>query len=381
MTAAATPLLILAQAAGNMIAEVAEEAGSCAIFGTFHQEPRPVLPPEVTVHAATPLSTTSTVGRLWSWVRYLLEAAVWLVRQPRNARILLFSNPPVLPVLGYLLRKLTGRRYSVVVYDIYPDLLVRIGKLRPDGPITRLWWKANRLAYGAADRVITLGACMGETLAPQIRDLAIVPPWVDTAAVRPVAKRQNPVALECGQGDKLTVMYMGKMGVSHDLETMLAAAARLQRNPGVHFLFVGAGPKWETVRQQAAALSNTTVLPWQRERVPLFHAMADIAVVSLEAEASGMEVPSRTVFHMAAGSAILAVSDAPNDLERLVSQHGCGRTIGLGDVDAFVDAILHWAESPAELRACRMASRRAAEQEYSRSVNVPRMLELLGARR
>src|ERR1017187_1847349 len=116
-----------------MMAELAENPGSCAIFGTFHQKPPPLLPPTVTVHSARPLCTDGTVGRLWSWFRYLVGAAVWVVRQPRNAHMLLFSNPPLLPILGYLLRKLTGRTYTVVVYDIYPDLLMRIGKLRKKG--------------------------------------------------------------------------------------------------------------------------------------------------------------------------------------------------------------------------------------------------------
>lgn len=378
MRTKAGPLLILAQAAGNMIAELAEDAGSCAIFGTFHMKPLPLLPPTVTVHSAPPLCIDGTVGRLWSWFRYLVWAAAWVVRQPRNAHMLLFSNPPPLPILGYLLRKLTGRTYTVVVYDIYPDLLVRIGKLRKTGLIARLWRTANRLAYGAADHVVTLGPCMVETLALQTTaPIVVIPPWVDTAAVRPVPKDQNPVAREYHQTGKLTVMYMGKMGISHDMETMLAAAARLQDTPDVHFMFIGAGPKWDTVRRLAEGLSNVTLLPWQSERVPLFHAMADIATVSLEAVASGVEVPSRTVFAMAAGAAILAVSCPPNDLERLVGEHGCGCNVALGDVDAFVGVIRRWAENSRELQACRKAARRAAEHAYSREVNAAKMLGLL----
>ena len=378
MTAEASPLLILAQSAGNMIAELADEAGPCAIFGTFHQKPRPVLPASAQVHEATPLSTGSTLARIWSWCRYLAEAGRWLIGQPRQARILLFSNPPLLPILGYFLRKLTGRSYTVVVYDVYPDLLVRMGKLPKRGIAANLWRTFNRLAYAAADRVITLGPCMAATLHSQTATPpTLVPPWVDTLAVRPIPKDRNPVARQFDQVDKLTVLYMGKMGFSHDLETMLAAARRLQREPDIHFLFIGAGPKWDMLRGELQDLPNATLLPWQSERVPLFHAMGEIAVVSLEAEASGIEVPSRTVFHMAAGSAILAVSHPPNDLDDLVTRHNCGCNIRPGDVDGFVAAIRNWKGNPAELQRCRDAARAAAEDEYSRRRNVTRMLELL----
>jgi lipopolysaccharide/colanic/teichoic acid biosynthesis glycosyltransferase len=368
-------LLILAQAAGEMVAELAEAAGPCAILGTFHQAPRVTLPPVVTVHSAPPLCAANTAGRLWSWLLYLIRAAVWVVLQPRSAHMVLFSNPPPLPALGYLLRKMTGRTYSVVVYDIYPDLLVRMGKLGEKGAIARMWRAVNRLAYSNAECVITLAPCMAESLAYQTEaHVEIIPPWVDTAAIRPLPKGQNPFAREHGQVGNLTVMYSGNMGISHDVETILAAAERLRDVPRLHFMFIGGGPKWDAVRRQAQGQPNITVLPWQSTDVfPYSIATADIAVVSLETAASRLEFPSKTISAMAAGAAVLAVSSPPNDLERLVAAHGCGCNVAPGDVEAFVDALLRWIENPAELERCRLAARRAAESHYSRHVNVPRM--------
>jgi glycosyltransferase involved in cell wall biosynthesis len=209
--------------------------------------------------------------------------------------------------------------------------------------------------------------------------VTVISPWVDTEVWRPLAKAENPFAVEQGQVGKLTVMYSGNMGRSHDVETMLAAAERLRDEPGIHFLFVGGGPKWVLICGRAAEMQNVTVLPWQPPEVfPLSMATADVAVISLEPAASGLEFPSKTVFAMAAGAAILAVSRGPNDLESLVREHGCGVNVEPGDVEEFTRAVMRFHDDRAELERCRRAARRAAEQHYGRRSNVKSFLEALG---
>jgi glycosyltransferase involved in cell wall biosynthesis len=293
--------------------------------------------------------------------------------------MVLFSNPPPLPVLGYVLRKLTGRRYSVVVYDIYPDLLVRMGKLRARGAIAKVWRRANRLAYSNAESLITLAPCMAQSLSQETSGhVEIIPPWVDTTAIRPLPKGKNPFARDHGQVQKLTVMYSGNMGVSHDLETLLAAAERLRGISKLHFMFIGGGPKWAAVRRRSQDQPNITVLPWQSNEVfPYSIATADIAVVSLETAASGLEFPSKAISAMASGAAILAISSPPNDLEQLVRKHACGCNVQPGDVQELVGTLRRWSENPSHLKRCRLAARQAAENSYSRDVNVAKMLDLL----
>lgn len=382
-------LLILNQMAGPMTWELAEDLGkalgSVALLTGHPDTLAKGSTLAVQLLTAAPYQRDSYARRALSWLRYLWQAFVWLWHWPAATPLLLFSNPPLLLWLGYLMRRLRGQRYTVMVHDIFPDPLVRLDILSECHPVTHIWRRLNRLAYERADVVMTLGECMAANLAKQFDPartragrVEVIYPWADTNVIRPIPKEDNWVALQHGQVGKLTVMYSGNMGVSHDIETMLAAAQRLQDVPEIHFMFIGAGPKWqlveETIRTQH--LANVTLLPWQPEAaLSYLLAMADVGLVSLDVGAHGLSVPSKTCYMMAAGVALLGLSKRPSDLRMMIEEHQCGINVKPGDVDGFVQAVLRYRDDESFLSRCREAARLAAERVFSRQVNVARVLD------
>jgi hypothetical protein len=184
-----------------------------------------------------------------------------------------------------------------MINDIYPDVLVRLQGLPENSLMAQVWRWLNRVSYEAADGVMTLGDCMAATLAGQFDPtrtaagrLEVIHPWADTARLRHRPKAENWFARSHAQVGKLTVIYSGNMGMGHDIETMLNTARRLRPARDLHFMFIGAGPKWQIVadylRQEAPA--NVTLLPWQPEAVVPFSLAADAAPVTLEAGVEGL---------------------------------------------------------------------------------------------
>ena len=335
-----------------------------------------------------PYDRATSLSRGLTWLMYLGHAFIWLQRWPGHIPCLLFSNPPLLPWLGYVLRRWRRRPYAVMIHDIYPDVLVRLKGLSENSLMTRVWRWLNRVSYEAADGVMTLGDCMAATLAGQFDPtrtkagrLEIIHPWADTAKLRPLPKAENWFARSHAQVGKLTVMYSGNMGMGHDIETMLNAARRLRPARDIHFMFIGAGPKWQIVadylRQEAPA--NVTLLPWQPEAVvPFSLATADVALVSLEAGAEGLAFPSKALSAMAAGSALLGLSHTPSDLQVLIEQFHCGLNIKPGDVEGLVQAILTFRDDKSFLQQCRRTARLLAETTFARSRNAQKVLDTIG---
>jgi glycosyltransferase involved in cell wall biosynthesis len=318
---------------------------------------------------------------------YIGHAFIWLQRWPAHIPCLLFSNPPLLPWLGYGLRRWRRRPYAVMIHDIYPDVLVRLKGLAENSLLTRVWRWLNRVSYEQADVVMTLGDCMAATLAGQFDPtrtragrLEIIHPWADTTKLGPLPKAENWFARNQAQVGKLTVMYSGNMGMGHDIETMLNAARRLRPARDIHFMFIGAGPKWQIVadylRHEAPA--NVTLLPWQPEAVvPFSLATADVAMVSLEAGAEGLAFPSKALSAMAAGSALLGLSHTPSDLQVLIEQFHCGLNIKPGDVEGLVKAIITFQNNPTFIKKCRERSRIAVEQNFGRGQNIAKIFNWL----
>jgi glycosyltransferase involved in cell wall biosynthesis len=342
----------------------------------------------ITLFPSVPYDRATSFSRGLTWLMYLLHAFIWLQRWPGHIPCLLFSNPPLLPWLGYGLRRVRRRPYAVMIHDIYPDVLVRLKGLPENSWMTRVWRRLNRLSYEQADVVMTLGECMAATLAGRFDPtrtkagrLEIIHPWADTARLRPLPKEENWFARSQAQVGKLTVMYSGNMGMGHDIETMLNAARRLRSSRDIHFMFIGAGPKRQIVadylRQEAPA--NVTLLPWQPEAVvPFSLAAADVALVSLEAGAEGLAFPSKALSAMAAGSALLGLSHTPSDLQGLIEQFHCGLNIKPGDADGLVKAILTFRDDKFFLQQCRRKARLLAESTFVRDRNVRKVLETIG---
>lgn len=384
-------LLILNQMAGPITWELAEDLaaqlGPVALLTGHPDTLAKGGRGAVQLWAAAPYQRGSFARRALSWLRYLLHALLWLRRWPASTPLLLFSNPPMLVWLGWLLRAVRGQRYAVMVHDIYPDVLVRLAGFGEGHPLVRVWRWLNRRAYQRAELVMTLSEGMAATLARQFDPastaagrLVIAYPWADAGRIRPQPKPDNPFARAHGQVGKLTVMYAGNMGLAHDIETMLAAAERVQDLTGVHFMFIGAGPKWALVQATVheRRLDNVTLLPWQPEEgLAQQLAAAEIGLVALEQEAQGLAVPSKALYYLAAGAALLGLSAPGSDLEQIVARDQCGLVLAPGDVDGLERALRGLAADHERLAGMRSRARQAALARYDRRVVTAQIHSLL----
>ena len=385
-------LLILNQMAGPLTWELAVDAaqrfGSVEML-TGHPDTLAKTPPAgLRITAAPVYRRGSYVTRIGSWLRFLYRAHRWVRSFHPSVPVLWFSNPPLSP---WLARRLsTGNRhpYAVMVHDIYPDLMVGLGKLSAGHPIVRLWVRLNRRSYESAQLVMTLGEYMADRLGEQFDPrktgfgtIPVIPPWADTETLRPRAKAENPFALEQGLCERVCIMYSGNMGVGHDLETVHEVATGYTEEDPFRFLWIGAGPKWEWLAGQLAErpLNNATLLGWQpEERLPETLAAADLAVVSLEEGIEGVAIPSKAFSFFAVGAALLLLSGEKAELARLVREYDCGWVVKPGDVEGLRTVLETIRKYPEELARRKANSRRAAETIGSRK-NSGRILDRIEA--
>lgn len=380
-------LLILNQMAGPMTWELAEDLGKTmgpVALLTGHPDTLKKGATGVTLFKASAYQRGGYGRRVLTWLLYCLEAFVWLWRWPASVPMLLFSNPPILCWLGYLMFKLRGQRYAVMVHDIYPDVLVGLGKLSKDHWLVRLWRVLNRRAYEHARVVMTLGEYMAANLDKQFDArrtpagrVEVVYPWVDTDVIKPMPKEQNWFAQKYGQIGKLTVMYSGNMGLGHDIETMLEAARQLRDWPAIHFMFIGGGPKWQLVADTLlnAGLINVTLLAWQSEStLPYLLSTGDLALVSMDTGLQGLAIPSKAMSVAAAGCSLLLLSKRPNELQEIIEAHHCGFNIEPGDVDNLVKSIVACFDDRRLLTQRATAARLTAKHKFARIVNMQLML-------
>lgn len=340
--------------------------------------------PHLDVRRGPVYSRRGLASRARSWAAFGAVAAATLARTSPSSFVLTTTNPPALPNLAWAWARGRGGRFGVIVWDLYPDHLVRMGWIGHGHFVTRAWTRANRRAFLDAAFVTTIGEGIARGIArqvePDVRSIDVIPLWADTGTIRPLEKHANPFAREHGLTDRTVVLYAGNIGATHDLGGLLAAAERLRHDTRLQFVLIGDGLGRSRVVQEVSErrLDNVTLLPYQPwDVVPYSLAVGDIAVVAQGRSAADLSVPSKTYAALAAGSAILALTPADSDLARLVRRYRVGEVAAPDDPDAIVRTLRSILDSPGHLAELRARARRVAETDLGFEAAVARFRDLL----
>jgi glycosyltransferase involved in cell wall biosynthesis len=326
---------------------------------------------------------SSARSRAASWLKFLLRSLYVVEKVPGRPELFIVNQPPLMCLVGYLQYKLHGRPYVLWIDDVWPDVLVRRGIAGQRSLIVRLWRALNRLTYGHAAHIITIGPYMRKTIQPYALNgtpISVVPTWVDSNVIRPISKQANAFAQTHGQEGKITILYSGNMGATHDMKSIVEAARLLRDHDNMHFMLLGAGEQFEWVRSSCHDLPNVTVLPLQPPEIfPQSLATGDIALICMERGIEGISMPSKTYASLAAGSAVLGICAHESDLTALIEECDCGRWVEPQSPQAIVDALIEMTGSVVELARMRKNARVAAEERFSRPVCIAMVKQILEA--
>lgn len=301
------------------------------------------------------LKRTGTLGRLVNYFSLTLHMLLRLRLFKRWRCVFVYSNPPVLPLVPILAKRLYGTDFVFVAYDVYPEVAYASGALAPDSAISRVMARLNRALYRHAAGVVALTDEMRAFLLAHR-------PELDAARVVTIAnwaheRRRSPDAAAWARfgyaEGQFVVAYFGNMGTCQDMETLLRAAALLKDDGRVRFLIVGHGNKKEAVarRIEAEGLRSVQLLGFLTgQDFEQAVAVSACAVVSLERGLMGTCAPSKYYSYLQGGMPVLAVVEAGSYLASEVEGEGIGRAVTIGDGEALRDAILELAADPARRR-------------------------------
>ena len=314
-------------------------------------------------------------GRAVNGLLFCLRTSLRLLKYARRGDLLVYTTePPYLPIFGWLIYRLTGTPYALILYDLYPDVLVELNILSERHWFARFWRQLNRYAYRDASELVVLSQAMRSRLeffTPEISDkISVIPSWADINAIQPIPKSKNWFVKRYGLEKSFNVLYSGNQGRCHDLVTMMAAALVLRDKPEIRFVFIGSGPQQKRIKDLAIdwGLNNCLFLPYQDyEVLPSSLCCADLAVVSLAITAVGLVAPSKLYGHLAAGTPLAVITPPDSDLRNLV-EGKLGGWFANGAAVELADYIQELMQNPNKLALLGKQCRLLAEKEYSGEV-------------
>jgi glycosyltransferase involved in cell wall biosynthesis len=335
--------------------------------------PRIINDQNVTVRRvwSTQWEKNSASGRIANTISFAISALVAVLATPRKTVLLAVTNPPVNLWICWLCNRLRGTAYVLIIHDVYPEIAVKLGVLRPRSQLTAIWRTLNRWSYARAERIVVLGRDMRKMILgdlPQTMQnkVVIIPNWADGRQVYPVPREENELIRSLGIGDQFIVQYSGNIGKFHEIDTILRAAADL-KHESFFFLFIGTGAQAFQVEQamRNPGPGNIELLPFQpREMLGTTLTACDVGLVTLRQGLSGLATPSKLYGILAAGKPVIVIGPEDCEPAYVVRENRCGMVVPPGDAPALAAALRELKQDPELKEQLGVAARKAFERSF-----------------
>lgn len=313
---------------------------------------------------------------------YALAAARVLTLKKPDV-VVSFTTPPFVALVGLAARLLRGSRAVYWVMDLYPDLPIACGVMKPGALPTRFFEGLNRQLLRQADADVVLGRCMRDlVLSKRVPEERVhhIPVWSDLGEAADVPHERNPFRARWAPGGEFVVMYSGNFGLGHEAQTICRAMERLKDRSDIRFVFVGGGKRRKEVESFIAekGLRNAAYFDYvPREQINESLSAADLHLISLKESVEGIMVPSKVFGVLAVGRPGLFVGDPSSEIARVLVESGAGELCREGDDAGVASAIERFAGDRARSAAMGRAGREHLRGRYDKGTCCRAFVRLL----
>ncbi|MGF1493183.1 MAG: WcaI family glycosyltransferase [Microcoleaceae cyanobacterium] len=327
-----------------------------------------------------------TIQRSYVWVngpepgvldRILLDGSfiatsLFQVMRGWKPDVIFATEPPLLvcaPVALYAW--LTGCPFVVNIQDIVSEAAVRVKLVRKNGLMARMAKWFEQFAYWRANRLSVIATGFTEKLVEQgvpRNKISYIPNWVDTQFIRPLPRQNNRFRVAQGLEDKFVALYSGNIALTQGLETVIAAAAKLQHIPDIAVVIVGEASALHHLEEcrDTYQAKNVKLLPFQpREELPDMLSAADIGLVVQKRHVTVFNLPSKIPVLLASGCAIVASVPDTGTAKNAIESSGGGVVVEPENPQALADSILELYNDPQRIAALGRQGRRYAEEYFA----------------
>lgn len=281
------------------------------------------------------LSRQSKLGRLVNYFSFTLSVLLHICEIKDYKSIIVYSNPPILPIAAILANRLFKTKIVFVSYDVYPEVAYVSGSLKEGSAVSSVMRRIKQSLFRRAEAVVALTDEMREYLLNHRSELSAdrvvtISNWAHEAT----ADSKSVARSELGYTDEdFVVAYFGNIGICQDETALIQAMEQLADHKNIKFLIAGHGNKMPSVRQAAERLPNVRICDFLTGTA-FEHAVAasSCGIVSLEQGLTGMCAPSKYYSYLQGGLPILAVAEQSSYLSKdvLYSEIGLCSDVGNG---------------------------------------------------
>ncbi|KRQ85864.1 putative glycosyl transferase [Caloramator mitchellensis] len=294
------------------------------------------------------LKRSNFIGRIINYFSFTLAVALNFLYLKNYKTIIVYSNPPILPLIAAAASKLFKTKFIFVCYDVYPEIAYITNSISEGSIIAKLMNFINKVVFKYVNKVVALSSEMKDFLLlnrQQLKEekVEVIPNWYEAKEIQDISKSYfNKLFQDLKPKENLIVGYYGNLGICQDLDIILRAIRELRNFNGIKFVFAGHGNKMRILKSitKEEELSNVIIydfLHGQDFQDALN--ITDCFIVSLVNGLTGLAVPSKTYSYMMAGKPIIAIMGENSDIARDLIENKAGFVIQPGETSKLIDAL------------------------------------------
>jgi glycosyltransferase involved in cell wall biosynthesis len=271
---------------------------------------------------------TKVVSQLSLSYRFLITL-IRLVK--RNDVVLSGTNPSLSLFFLYILKRVIGFKWILLVYDVFPDNLIPSGILSTKRSILyRVLNRVYRAVYSSPDRLIVIGCDMHNIMSKKVKvkeNIILINNWADESEVFPSNK--SDFLLNRGiniQEGSVVFQFLGNIGRLQGIDNLLQSI-KLIKNKKTVFLFFGNGSYLYKLKEFIKDNHNINIFyggEVQENDRNFCLSSCDVAFVTLDSGMYGLGVPSKAYFSMGVNKPILTVMDVNSEIAKVVTENQIG---------------------------------------------------------
>ena len=329
--------------------------------GSATNAPAPSNRPDVVEIKNRMPGKAALIRRAAAETSFTLRAFMAALHRLRRGDVAVTVTAPfMLPYAVAAAARLKRARSVLIMHDLYPDVLVTAGLLKPASIAAKAIRAANALMYRALDAVVVIGRDTGRLLS-RYRGIApdkirFIPNWATLVpSVRPIVPDNR---YRRGQAARFVVGLSGNLGFTHDPLIVFEAARLLRDDADIRFLLSGWGIGFERLKQMQseAALPNVRLVDRVEDSdLEEFLSAGNLWLIPYRKNVTGVSVPSRFYNLLAVGRPVILVSEPGAEAALTVTEHNLGWVVPPGDAGELARTIRLASASEDPSRAGRAA--------------------------
>ncbi|MCC2751707.1 glycosyltransferase family 4 protein [Enterococcus gallinarum] len=292
------------------------------------------------------LGRKNFLSRLINYFSFTATMILNIMKCRNYKVIIVYSNPPILPLVTIIAKKLFQCKIIFVAYDLYPEIAERTNAISENSLISKVMRKINSKLFPNASQVVALSNDMKNFIVSereiQSDRVTVIQNWAtENFEIASIKSREFS---ELREKYQIIISYFGNMGTAQDMQTIIDVISNplIPKNE-IGFLFAGHGNKQEEIKNAIKRNRLENCYLYDYLSGSDFNDALNITnffIVSLEKDLAGLAVPSKTYSYYQTEKPVISIMSADTDISKEIYVNNAGISVKNGESEKLVNWLL-----------------------------------------